>query len=91
MATAVEIAAVQTHERDLAEELLLDELRAEVLPKKGLQSKQQVEREAQWQVLVVCPDEAQQIELLGKFQAEGLDTRAFFGRSPEPSPTRRGK
>ncbi len=86
-----EIATLQTHDRDLAEELLLDELRAEVLPKKGLQSKQQVEREPQWQVLVVCRDEAQQIELLGKFQAEGLDTRAFFGRSPEPSPTRRGK
>jgi ParB-like chromosome segregation protein Spo0J len=89
-----EIAAIQTHERDLADELLLDELRAEVLPKekkKGLQSREQIEREAQWQVLVVCRDEAHQVELLGKFQADGLDTRAFFGKSVEPSPTRRGK
>jgi hypothetical protein len=32
----------------------------------------------QWLVLVTCRDERQQVELLGRFQAEGLDCRALL-------------
>jgi len=77
-----EIAMLQTHDRDLAEELLLDELRADCLPKKaktGTKGKEAAiaSGDAAWQILVVCRDEAHQLELLARFEADGLNTRAL--------------
>ena len=77
-----EIAMLQTHDRDLAEELLLDELRADCLPKKaktGTKGKEAAiaSGEAMWQILITCRDEAHQLELLARFEADGLNTRAL--------------
>jgi hypothetical protein len=33
---------------------------------------------AQWLVLVTCRDEKHQVELLGRFQAEGMECRALL-------------
>ena len=33
---------------------------------------------AQYMVLVMCKDESQQLELLGRFAAEGLDCKALL-------------
>lgn len=76
-----EIAAIQTHERDLADELLLEELRADCLPKaKKKTTKEQTAAlpDAQWQILITCRDEAHQVELLQKLGAEGLALRAIL-------------